>query len=202
MVGMVAAVVLAAGAGRRFGGPKQLAPFRGRPLLEHALDAASAAPVDDVVVVLGAHAPEILAAVALSRARPVLCEGWQHGQAAALRAGLLATGAADAVVVLLGDQPLVSPRAVERLIARRDGSAPALRATYAGVAGHPVLIERPLFAQLLELRGDRGARDVLARVDCRSVACDGLGCAADVDTPAALERLARQGSAPGRPPAR
>lgn len=181
--------MLAAGAGRRYGAPKQLAELDGRPLLEHALAAVAAAPVDRRVVVLGAAAEEVLARVPLHGAEPVLCPDWDHGQAASLRAGLRALEEVDAAVVMLGDQPLLSSRAITRVLAARGPGAEAVRATYAGEAGHPVVLERSLFPRLLALRGDAGARDVLREVAVHEIPCDGLGRPDDVDTPEQLEVL-------------
>jgi molybdenum cofactor cytidylyltransferase len=94
----VGALVLAAGEGRRFGGTKQLAPLRGRPLLEHAL--AAVAALSPRVVVLGHEADAIRAAVDLHGARPVVCGDWREGQAASLRCGVAALGDVDAAVVV------------------------------------------------------------------------------------------------------
>jgi CTP:molybdopterin cytidylyltransferase MocA len=183
-------LVLAAGAGERFGGRKQLAELDGRPLLEHVLAAMAAAPLERTVLVLGAHAGEVLERVPLHGAEAVVCEGWAEGQAASLRAGVEALGpACDAVVVVLGDQPRIAPEAVARVVAARDGEALAVRATYGGVPGHPVLLERELLERVPQLRGDEGARGLLADVPVRAVACDGLGSPDDVDTPAELTRL-------------
>ena len=179
--------MLAAGAGERFGGPKQLAQFEGRPLLEHALAAVSG--LDRVVVVFGARAGEIRAGVSLGAAEAIVCEGWLEGQAASLRAGVAALSDCEAVVVVLGDQPLISPEAVARVVAAREAGAAAARATYGGVPGHPVLLERELFPRVAELRGEEGARGLLRSIRVRDVTCDGLGSPADVDTPAALEEL-------------
>jgi molybdenum cofactor cytidylyltransferase len=203
---LIGGLVLAAGAGERFGGPKQLAQLDGRPLLEHVLLAMAAAPLDRVVVVLGAGADEVLARVHLHGAEPVVCADWREGMAASLRAGVEALADADAVVVALGDQPRLSPAAVARVVQARSTERPgvpaiagsagrspralAVRATYGGVPGHPVLLERALFGRLRELRGDEGARVLLEGVDVRAVECDGLGAPDDVDTPEQLARLA------------
>jgi CTP:molybdopterin cytidylyltransferase MocA len=188
----IAGLVLAAGAGRRFGGAKQLAPLHGRPLLEHALRAVAAAPaLDRVVVALGARADEILARVDLHGAQPLRVEDWAEGQAASLRAGvarLAVDEELDAIVVTLGDQPGVTAEAIGRVVAAWDGVRPAVRATSGGVPGHPVLLARALFPALLALRGDAGARGVLAHADVLDVVCD-ASAVLDVDTPAELERL-------------
>lgn len=184
---MIAGIVLAAGAGTRFGGPKQVARVEGRPLLQHAVDVLRAAPVSDRVVVLGAYAEEVREQVDLSRVRVVVCADWREGQSASLRAGLDALPDASAVVVLLGDQPWVSGRAVAAVVAARRPGADAVRASYGGVPGHPVLIERPLFAALRDLRGDVGARGVLRGANVVDVPCDGLGDPRDVDAPGDLD---------------
>ena len=184
---MIAGIVLAAGAGTRFGGRKQLAPLEGRPLLEHALAAMAAAPVDERIVVLGAYADEIRATVDLHGVRPVVCDGWEEGIGASLRTGLDSLSpATDAIVVTLGDQPRISARAIAAVIAARGGDAQAVRATYGGEPAQPVLVERELFPELRALRGDVGAREVLRGARVRDVPCDGLGDPCDVDTRADL----------------
>lgn len=184
---MIAGLVLAAGDARRFGEPKQLARLRGRPLLEHALAAMAGATLDRVVVVLGAHAAMIQRGVDLHCAEPVLCPEWEHGQSASLRAGVAALREADAVVVALGDQPFLSPRAVDAVIGARGPGARAVRAVYDGVPGHPVVLERSMFDEILAVRGDQGARGLLAGSGVREVACDGLGRPDDIDTREQLE---------------
>ena len=186
---MTAGVVLAAGAGTRFGGGKQLAELDGRPLLEHVLRAMSEAPLERVVVVLGAAAEDVLAEVDLHGAEPIVCERWEDGQAASLACGLAAVADAEAVVVVLGDQPRVSPGAVRRVMESRSDEFEAVRATYGGQPGHPVLLERSLFGRLRDVSGDHGARNVLLSVKTRDVPCDDLGGGEDVDTLAELETL-------------
>lgn len=197
MSGGAACLVLAAGAGRRFGGdgPKQLAPLAGRPLLEHALAAAAGSKADRVVAVLGANAEAILARVDLRGAEPLLCAGWAEGMAAALRAGVAAVAGSGAAVVVLGDQPLITATAIDRVIAARAPGHDAVRATYGGSPGHPVLLERLLLAAAGELRGDTGARALLAAARVATVGCEDVGDPLDVDTPADL-RLASQALAP------
>ena len=185
---MIGGLVLAAGAATRFGGAKQLAELDGRPLLEHALRTMAAAPVDRVVVVLGANAEEIVAAVDLHGAHPLVCQRWEKGQAASLACGLAELAEADAVVVTLGDQPRMSGDAVRRVIDHRNGAA-AVRATYAGEPGHPVLLESELFEPLRDVTGDLGARNLLLSVQVHEVPCDDLGGGEDVDTPAELDVL-------------
>jgi molybdenum cofactor cytidylyltransferase len=181
-----AGLVLAAGEGRRFGGTKQLAPLHGRPLLSYALEAVAA--LSPRVVVLGHAVDEILARVDLQGARPVICAGWREGQAASLRCGLAALDGADEVVVVLGDQPGITVEAVAA-VAAAGGDEDAVRATYAGVPGHPVLLRRPLLARAGELRGDSGFRALLERARLREVEVGHLADPADIDT---REELARR----------
>jgi molybdenum cofactor cytidylyltransferase len=192
----IGGLVLAAGAGRRFGSPKQLAMFEGRPLLEHALLAMTAATqIERVVVVLGAHADAVLAGVALHGAVAVLCADWEEGQAASLRAGVAALrDHVEAIVVTLGDQPAIDARAIDRVAQSRDGTSVAVRASYGGRPGHPVLLERSLFERVGALRGDQGARSLLSGAAVRVVACDGLGSDLDIDTVEQLRLSAGESS--------
>jgi molybdenum cofactor cytidylyltransferase len=186
---LIGGLVLAAGAGTRFGGRKQLAELDGRPLLEHALRAMTAAPVGRVVVVLGALVEEVTATVDLHGAEPCPCERWDEGQAASLACGLAELADCEAVVVTLGDQPRMSPDAIRRVISARGNGAAAVRATYHGAPGHPVLLERDLFESFRDVTGDHGARNLLLSVQVREVPCEDLGGGEDVDTPAELDAL-------------
>jgi CTP:molybdopterin cytidylyltransferase MocA len=186
---MIAGIVLAAGAGIRFGGGKQLALLDGRPLLEYAVGAMTSAPVGRVIVVLGAEAERVLVGVDLHGAEPLVCSRWSEGQSASLACGLAELSDSEAVVVTLGDQPRISPDAIRRVIAARGGGAAAVRATYGSAPGHPVLLERELFARLRDVSGDHGARNLLMSVHTRDVPCDDLGNGTDVDTPAELDAL-------------
>ena len=193
--------MLAAGAATRFGAQKQLANLDGAPMLEHALRAITAAPVGRVVVVLGSGADEIGARVDLHGAEPRVCSRWEEGQSASLACGLAELAGCEAVVVTLGDQPRVSPDAIRRVIAARNGAA-AVRATYGGSPGHPVLLERELFEPLRNVTGDKGARNLLLSVPVLDVPCDDLGGGEDVDTPAELDALRAGGPVTGAAPIR
>jgi CTP:molybdopterin cytidylyltransferase MocA len=183
----VGALVLAAGAGRRFGGVKQLADVDGRPLLEHA--ALAVVHRTPRVVVLGHAADEIRSVVDLHGAEPVFCADWAVGQAASLRCGVAALGAVDAAVVLLGDMPGVTASAVEAVVAAWDGTADAVRATYDGAPAHPVLLGRDLLDRAADLRGDVGFRSLLERARVIRVEAGHLADPGDIDT---REELARR----------
>jgi molybdenum cofactor cytidylyltransferase len=184
-----AGLILAAGAGRRFGGTKQLADLRGRPLLEHALDAMLAVPaLDPVLVVLGHAADAILERVDFGDAEVVVCEEWDRGQGFSLRRGIAALEDADAVVVTLGDQPFITPQVIAGALDHLDGYD-AVRATYGGKPGHPVVLGRRVMDAVGELEGDVGARDLLARFRVRDWEAGHLCSAADIDTQEELASL-------------
>ena len=186
---MIGGLVLAAGKGSRFGGSKQLAELDGRPLLEHSIQAMTASPVGRVVVVLGAAAESVIAQVDFHGAEPIVTDRWEEGQSASLAYGLAELSDCEAVVVTLGDLPRLSTDAIRRVIAARGDGVEAIRATYAGEPGHPVLLEREFFERLRDVSGDHGARNLLLSVSPREVACDDLGGGEDVDTPAQLDAL-------------
>lgn len=189
----VLGVVLAAGGSTRMGRPKQLAELDGRPLLAHVLEAVESSPVDRVVVALGGAADEVLDRVELGRAEPLVVEGWAAGMGHVLASALAQAGGDwEAVVVLLGDQPLVPGRAVARVVeAWRAGAGLMVTATYDGRPGHPKLFDRRLLPDLLRLTGDTGARDLLAAHPDRvhRVEVGDLGSDADIDVEADLERV-------------
>jgi len=190
----VAGVVLAAGEGRRFGGGKQLADLDGRPLLEHALASSAAVGLEPRMVVLGANAERILATVELHGHEVVVCPDWHEGMAASLRAGVSAARAAgaDAILVTLGDQPLVGAEAIARVLNARggpDGTSRAIRASYDGVPGHPALLESSVFDALLALQGDEGARGVFKSAGTHLVACEDVAVPTDVDEVGDLEAV-------------
>jgi CTP:molybdopterin cytidylyltransferase MocA len=190
-----AAVILAAGKARRFGTAKQLALLDGRPLLQHALDAALAVPaLGDVVLVLGARADAVADGVDVGRGRVVRSEHWAEGMAASLGVGVAAVPHADVVLVLLGDQPRVTPAVIERVLAHAAAAGAAFvaaRAAYDGVPGHPVALGPDLLHLVPALRGDAGARDLLATREVHLVEAGDLGDGTDVDTPEELEAIAR-----------
>jgi molybdenum cofactor cytidylyltransferase len=187
---VTAGLILAAGEGRRFGATKQLAPLRGRPLLEHAVSAMLAVPRHDRVVGAEHHDDAIRARVRFGDAEVVVCEDWARGQSASLRRGIEALAGADAVVITLGDQPFITPKVIEGALDQL-GAHDAVRATYAGVPGHPVVLGRRVLAAIPSLEGDVGARELLAGFDVKRWEAGELASAADIDTPADLAALDR-----------
>lgn len=182
------AIVLAAGAGRRFGGGKMLAPWRGAPLIHAALRSASAAPVRSVTVVLGADADAVEEAV---RAFPAPCpvqlvraEDWALGLSASLHAGAAALPPGTlAAFVFLGDMPRVPASVLSPLAEAVLSGAPAAAPVFEGRRGHPVVLGRELLAKLHTLTGDTGARRLLEDVPIAEVECLCDGVVFDIDTP-------------------
>lgn len=178
MSSTAAGVMLAAGAGTRFGMPKVLAA-QGE-WLASAVAALHGGGCDDIVVVLGAAMVDVPAP-----ARTVVATDWSDGLSASLRAGLSAVDA-DYAVLHTVDTPDVSADVVSRVLAAACSSTPGLaRAFYGDAPGHPVVIARRHWAELLRgLRGDEGARTFLAhRSDVARVNCADLATGKDVDTP-------------------
>ena len=183
----LAGLILAAGAGSRYGHePKLLADLDGRPVLEHAIAAqCSVAALERIVVVLGAHADAIVEAVDFGRAEPLVCERWSDGVSASLRCGTEALADAERVIVTLGDEPLMRSEIIARFVETPPGS----RATYGGQPGHPVVLGPRQIHSLRALSGDRGARELLD--GGKTIECGDLGPRGDIDTPNDLEAIRR-----------
>lgn len=181
----VAGLVLAAGAGRRFGRPKAGVELEGVTLVERSARALRLGGCGPVVAVLGAEIIDVPGADVI-----VHNPAWADGLGSSLRAGLDALEArgpdVEAVVVVLCDQPGLGGPAVERMRSASEGASSLAVATFAGVRAHPVLLGADHWGGVGELAvGERGAKPYLERQGdaVREVACDGLGDAADVDRP-------------------
>ena len=179
---MISAIVLAAGESSRFGRPKQLL------LLDRVLSNVRAAELDDVVVVLGAHADEIRREVRFAGERVIANPDYAQGMSTSIQAGLRALPPdAEAAMIVLGDQPFVAARTMALLASEFRRLRPAaLVPTFNGRRGNPVIIGRALFPEMMALRGDVGFRAMAGRHATAEVAVDDGGVVRDVDTPADL----------------
>lgn len=190
----VAGLLLAAGAGRRLGGPKALVQLDGESLARRGVRLLESGGCAPVVVVLGAGAGHVVAYDDLAPARTVVNARWAEGMGTSLEAGLdsLEDDDAGAAVVALADQPRVGAEAVRRLVAAwREGAAVAV-AAYDGAPRNPVLLDRAWWGAAREsATGDRGARGLLrARPDLVTlVECGDTGAADDLDTPSDLAAM-------------
>jgi molybdenum cofactor cytidylyltransferase len=188
----IAAVVLAAGGSSRLGQPKQLLPLGASVVLDHTLERARASSLEPRLLVVGHRSVEVLAAVDTRGFTIVHNPDYDRGQSTSVRAAVAALAEdVDAVVFLLGDQPLVAPETLDALAAaRRRTGAPLVQPHYLEGRGNPVLIGRELFGELGELTGDIGARPLLQRhaeaVELVSVAS---GRPDDIDTIDDYERV-------------
>lgn len=193
-----AALILAGGESRRFGSSKQLADWRGKPLLEHVVEQVHGWPeVDVVYVVLGAAAEQIMETVDLGGAAVVENLEWRKGLSSSLRAGLdflIGERSVDQALLVLGDQPNVPADVVPRLFeAQRRSRRPVVIPQYRFTRGHPVLVHCSLWPALVTgLSGDQGARNLfLAHPEwVEEVLVDAMP-PGDVDTPGDLRRLDR-----------
>jgi molybdenum cofactor cytidylyltransferase len=188
-------ILLAAGASRRLGQPKQLLPIEGEPLVVRAARAALAVPVWPVIVVLGANAPLIRP---LLLPLPVLIAEnpeWSEGMASSIRCGVATlesfSRSIDSVVIAACDQPAMTAEVLSRLIeAYRKAGRSICAARYRSRLGVPAVFDRRWFPSLATLSGDTGARGLLAEADARgdAAAIDLPELAHDIDEPGDYER--------------
>jgi molybdenum cofactor cytidylyltransferase len=194
---VITAIVLAAGASTRMGRQKLTLPMAdGRAVVRAAVDRVLQAGLDDVVVVLGREADAVAGALAALPVRTVVNPRYAEGQSTSLRAGLDALPpGTEAAVVALGDQPLVDPSVIRRLVsAFRATARPIVVPVYRDGRGNPVLFAAALFGELRAVTGDQGGREVIARDPARvaEVPVDGP-MPSDVDTPQDYEAMRRAG---------
>ena len=189
---MIAALLLAAGVGRRFGGRKLVQELDGKPLVRWSADLLAGAPIDDVIVVVSEPSAEIRDALQGMRVRFQSTARASDGMASSIACGVAALSPdVEALVVALADEPRVPRSVLVAVVERfRAGGAEVVAPTFRGVRGHPVLFARSVFPELAALTGDRGARAVADRVPERLAVVDfDLPKPVDVDTPDDLARL-------------
>jgi CTP:molybdopterin cytidylyltransferase MocA len=178
---MIAAIILAAGESKRLGRPKQLVELRGEALLHRAVRTADEANCAPIIVVLGAHHAEIVPHINLHPAVTLINTAWQEGMSSSVRLGLTAVPrTAEGALVLTCDQPAVSSSHLQQLVATAEVTA----SEYAGRHGVPAYFPASIFAELMELRGDAGARDLLRNAPTVHLS----GGELDIDTKADLDQ--------------
>jgi molybdenum cofactor cytidylyltransferase len=184
-VGDVAGIVLGAGSSTRLGRPKQTLPLGDRVLLQHVVDHAEASALDRVIVVLGAATADVRPVLAPTRATIVENAAYGAGCASSLLAGLDAAGDSDAVMLLLGDMPGVTPAIIDEVLAAWRAHRPwAAVTSYVNAIGHPFVFSVDAFPTLRELHGDKAVWKIIDREPPTRVARIAVRCACplDVDT--------------------
>ncbi len=199
----VAAAVLAAGRGSRLGHgvTKPLLPFRGRPLVDHVLDAVTGSGLRPVLLVVGYDGPSVVEAVADRgpNVEAVWNARWSEGISTSLGVALASLDTRPDIysaVIGLADQPLVGPEAWRRVGDAMARGAQIAVATYGGQRANPVGLARSVWPEAQALRGDEGARQLFRDHDVVEVPCDGAGSPDDIDTSEDLLRI-RDGVDPG-----
>jgi molybdenum cofactor cytidylyltransferase len=191
----VAAIVLAAGASRRLGQPKQLLMHGGETLLERAIRIANKAGANPVLTVLGANSEIIRASMGVTNSIHVINEHWERGISTSIHVGLAAledsAPNAAGALILACDQPRLTADHLRALIeifaAQVEPSI--IASAYGGVLGIPAVFPRLAFPQLRALRGDKGARALLAEPPCPLIAVPFAGGEVDIDEPGDLGEL-------------
>jgi molybdenum cofactor cytidylyltransferase len=194
MTANVHVLVLAAGASTRLGQPKQLVQIGGRPALHIAVSNAVAVAGNAVTVVIGANAGDLTYLLSHSPASAIVNRQWEEGIASSIRCGLsVVPAAADAAMIVLGDQVCVTSDDLKRLLAawnRQENDIAA--ATYERHVGVPAIFPRWCFSELAQLRGDEGARKILQRNPERIARVPMTNAGFDLDTPEDLAALTKK----------
>jgi len=191
----IPAIILAAGASRRLGEPKQLVRVGGETLLDRTIRVVRESGVEDVFVVLGAHHKRIVSGAKLNTVHSIVNRDWEQGIGTSIQAGVHAVQEAcidaRAAMLLVCDQPRLSSQHLRALIdAHASAREPTITASsYAGVAGIPAIFPAGQFAELLTLRVDSGAKLLLRNPKCALVEVPFAGGELDVDTPADLAAM-------------
>lgn len=160
----VTGLVLAAGGSRRLGEPKQLLPYGSGTLLDHTLETARASGFDQLIVALGGSSAEVRRRVDLSGADAVENPDFGEGCSSSIAAGLRAIDPrSDLMVLMLGDQPGVTPDVIRALIAGTDDGTILAACLYDDGRGHPLAFGRELFGELRELHGDKAVWKLMDR---------------------------------------
>ncbi len=182
----ISAVILAAGISSRMGEPKQLLKVGKGTLLEAVLEKVTNSKVDEVIVVLGSSASQVLRRSALGKSRVILNKKFLTGMSSSLKAGVKAASPeSDAVLVVLADQPLLSEKTLNSMIDSYIRTrSPIVAPKFHGRRGNPILFDRRLFRELQNLRGDRGAKSVVERHPdlLLEVPVEDEGVVLDIDT--------------------
>ncbi|WP_036484892.1 NTP transferase domain-containing protein [Myxosarcina sp. GI1] len=188
----VGLILLAAGESKRMGTPKQLIEYNRRSLIRHTVEVAIASDCHPIIVVLGANRDRIIPEI--SNLPVNICHNrqWQKGMSSSIAVGIeaLAKSEIDAVIVALADQPLINTNVYNQLVKHYQTSKqPAIASAYNHTLGVPALFDRTLFAELIDLQGQGGAKKLLKRYSQPKFNLAVPEAAIDLDTPEDLQHL-------------
>ena len=190
-----ALLLLAAGASTRMGQPKQLLPYHGRTLLRRAAESAVASGCAPIILVTGALHEELLLEIDGLPIRAVHNAEWESGMASSIRAGLMALGETQlaAVLIMLTDQPLVTPELLQQLMQQQKQTQnPIVAAAYGDTLGVPAIFHQSVLPELLKLQGQQGAGRLIANLGAAVGQVAFPAGLLDVDTPEQYEALLNQ----------
>jgi molybdenum cofactor cytidylyltransferase len=177
---MISAIILAAGESKRMGQPKQLLPFRGSTILGQIMENLLPSQAAEIIVVLGSQAEKMIPQISREPVKIVVNPDFEQGMSSSIKCGLSRiSAAADGVMIVLGDQPLIEKETIDLLIEKhRQSERGIILPVYKGLRGHPVIFTMKYKDELMRLTGDIGGKQIVERhpsdvleveVDCESV---------------------------------
>ena len=187
-------IILAAGSSSRFGGIKQLLRFNNKTLIEHVIDEATNAELNSVVVVTGAYADEVSEKIDNKKITIVFNEHWETGMASGIVTGLkkvlIVNNEIENIIIAVCDQPYISSLLFQKLLDKKSESKKSIVASsYAGTLGTPALFNMKYFNELLNLKGDEGAKSLIRKYNNETTSVLFKKGNIDVDTPKDYEEL-------------
>ena len=187
----IAVLLMAAGGSGRSGTPKLLLEFEGQSLLRRAAEAATLSQASSTIAVLGSDAPRLEAELKALPVRTIVNSRWKEGLSTSIRCGIESVSQeADGALIMLADQPLISPEILNKLIqAFRTGGHPIVASAYGQTMGVPAVFAASVFPDLLNLNADRGAKDVILKNRRSVLTVPVPEAAVDIDTPEDLKKL-------------
>ncbi|GEO09577.1 nucleotidyltransferase family protein [Segetibacter aerophilus] len=193
---MIAVIILAAGESSRLGRAKQRLEYKGKTLLNHAIDTAIEAAVGPVIVVMGARENEIVSEIDTKKILVAHNARWQEGTASSIHAGLTAAmqkyPELDSVILMVCDQPYVDPSLLKNLADTRNTSNKSIVASsYNDTVGVPALFDKRFFPELLSLKGDEGGKKVLFHHDADISTVPFPEGSIDIDTESDYQSLSK-----------
>lgn len=184
----IAALVLAAGLSSRMGSNKMLVRINGLTIIEKTIQVLREAPLSGISIILGDSSDAVREVLRDYPVNFVYNPDYRSGMSSSIKCGIksvLGNKAIDAVLVMLGDMPLIAASTIDRLIEEfRQSRRPIVVPYYNGQRGHPVLFSRAIFAHIMEIRGDNGAREVIEKFpeQVSYVGVNDRGIILDLDT--------------------